>query len=336
MLILVIFPTYSSQIKLPSKLIRKYLCMCRHKMENSMYMPKNLGSNLSFYEKIRSYYFCFKEYIEFLSIYRKKYTNYLNVTSKVLQRRYPLTANLRSGGSITFGYDYDIYNHLYDLNCDTEKDIVYIDGFQFHGGRTSGNIVEVFIKNVYGFLDVKDKVVIDIGAGIGDSSIYLASRGAKQVVAVEPNRHMYELAKKNIDLNGFHDSIELIWAEITASHKACCEHTYPPLITLNDLVQRLAIDPDILKVDCEGCEYDVILSSCPEILAKFSHVQIEYHYGYKNLARKLEKCGFNIASSSPKYFRPLILNDTAMLVSDGNIKAPTRGMYIGRLYAQKV
>jgi hypothetical protein len=105
---------------------------------------------------------------------------------------------------------------------------------------------------------------------------------------------------------------------------------------LDDLVQRSAINPDVLKLDCEGCEYDVILSSCPEILAKFSHVQIEYHYGYKNLARKLEKCGFNIASSSPKYFRPLILNDTAMLVSDGNIKAPTRGMYIGRLYAQKV
>jgi FkbM family methyltransferase len=300
-----------------------------------MYMAKNLRSNVSLYEQMRSYYSCVKEYIEFFTLYRKKYKNYLNVTSKVLQRRYPLTAILRSGGSITFDYDYDIYNHLYDLNCDTEKDIVYIDRFQFHGGRTSGNIVEVFIKNVYGFLDVKDKVVIDIGAGIGDSSIYFASRGAKQVVAVEPNRHIYELAKKNIELNGFHDSIELIWAEIIASHKACYEQTYSPVITLNDLV-RLAIDPDILKVDCEGCEYDVILSSCPEILAKFSHVQIEYHYGYKNLARKLEKCGFNINSSSPKYFRPLILNDTTMLVSDGNIRAPTRGMYIGRLHAQKV
>jgi hypothetical protein len=300
-----------------------------------MYLPKNLRSNVSLYEQIRSYYFCIKEYIEFLSLYRKKYTNYLNITSKVLQRRYPLTAILRSGGSITFGYDYDIYNHLHDLNCDTQQDIVYIDGFQFHGGRTSGNIVEVFIKNVYSFLEVKDKVVIDIGAGIGDSSIYFASRGAKQVIAIEPNRHSYELAKKNIELNGFHDSVELIWAEITSSHKTCYENTYSPMITLDDLVQRLAIDADILKVDCEGCEYDVILSSCPEILAKFSYVQIEYHYGYKNLAKKLEGCGFNIASSSPKYFRPLILNDTTMLISDGNIKTPAGGMYIGWLYAQK-
>jgi hypothetical protein len=300
-----------------------------------MYMPKNLRSNVSLYEQIRSYYFCIKEYIEFLSLYRKKYTNYINVTRKVLQRRYPLTAILRGGGSITFGYDYDIYNHLHDLSCDTQQDIAHIDGFQFHGGRTSGNIVEVFIKNVYSFLEVKDKVVIDIGAGIGDSSIYFASRGAKRVVAVEPNRHSYDLAKKNIELNGFHDSVELIWAEITSSHKTCYGHTYSPVITLDDLVQRLAIDPDILKVDCEGCEYDVILSSCPEILAKFSYVQIEYHYGYKNLAKKLEGCGFNIASSSPKYFRPLILNDTTMLISDGNIKAPTGGMYIGWLYAQK-
>ena len=301
-----------------------------------MYIPKNLRSNVSLYEQVTSYYFFLKEYIEFLSLYRRKYTNYLDVTRKVLQRRYPLTAILRSGGSITFGHYHDVYNHLYDLNCDTQQDIVYIHGFQFHGGRTSGNIVEIFIKNVYSFLDVKDKVVIDIGASIGDSSIYFASRGAKQVVAVEPNRHSYELAKKNIELNSFHDTIELIWAEITASHKACHKHTYSPVITLDDLVQRLAIDPDVLKVDCEGCEYDAILSSLPEILAKFSYVQIEYHHGYKNLAKKLKKCGFNIALSSPKYFRPLNLNDTTMLISDGNIKAPTGGMYIGWLYAQKV
>jgi FkbM family methyltransferase len=88
--------------------------------------------------------------------------------------------------------------------------------------------VEVFIKNVYSFLDVGDKIVIDVGAGIGDSSIYFASRGAKRVIAIEPNRHSYELAKKNIEVNGFHDSVELIWAALAASQKTCYEHTYPP------------------------------------------------------------------------------------------------------------
>ena len=30
-------------------------------------------------------------------------------------------------------------------------------------------------------------------------------------------------------------------------------------------------------------------------LAKFSHIHIEYHYGYKNLIQRLEKCGFKVS-----------------------------------------
>jgi hypothetical protein len=65
-------------------------------------------------------------------------------------------------------------------------------------------------------------------------------------------------------------------------------------------------------------------------------MQIEYHYGYKNLAEKLRKCSFNIASSSPRYFRPFNLNNTTTIISYENTKTPTKGLYMGWLYAQKV
>jgi hypothetical protein len=52
-------------------------------------------------------------------------------------------------------------------------------------------------------------------------------------------------------------------------------------------------------MDCEGCEYDVIFSSSKETLKRFSHIQIEYHYGYKNLKEKLEKCGFSVKVTRP-------------------------------------
>jgi len=50
----------------------------------------------------------------------------------------------------------------------------------------------------------------------------------------------------------------------------------------------------ILKMDCEGCEYDII-SASDDVLRRFSHIYLEYHYGYENLKERLEKCGFNVS-----------------------------------------
>ena len=42
-------------------------------------------------------------------------------------------------------------------------------------------------------------------------------------------------------------------------------------------------------MDCEGCEYDDIILHAPsEVLNRLNHIQIEYHYGYRNLKDKLE------------------------------------------------
>lgn len=69
-------------------------------------------------------------------------------------------------------------------------------------------------------IDVKDRVVVDIGADWGSSSLYFLARGARKVIAfdrVEP-----KLQLKGIEWHG-------LW-----------NGSYVP--------------GDILKVDCEGCE----------------------------------------------------------------------------------
>lgn len=63
-------------------------------------------------------------------------------------------------------------------------------------------ISEIFFQNEYRHLKCKDKVVLDIGASIGDSAIYFALKEAKRVVAFEPFPYAYEIAKKNIIQNG--------------------------------------------------------------------------------------------------------------------------------------
>ena len=75
------------------------------------------------------------------------------------------------------------------------------------------------------------------------------------------------------------------------------------LKTLEKILQEYNFEPTILKLDCEGCEYDVILESDKSILQNFSHIQIEYHYGYENLKNKLISCGFNVKVTKPNFIR---------------------------------
>ena len=56
-----------------------------------------------------------------------------------------------------------------------------------------------------------------------------------------------------------------------------------------------------MKIDCEGCEYGVLLKANDLDLRKFEQIKIEYNYGYLNLKEKLEDAGFKVSKTSPRY-----------------------------------
>ena len=64
----------------------------------------------------------------------------------------------------------------------------------------------VFFDEEYGYLDVKDKDVIDIGMNIGDSTIYFSLRGAKRIIGVEPYPYSFSFAEKNVRLNNIRNA----------------------------------------------------------------------------------------------------------------------------------
>ncbi|MGC8726264.1 MAG: FkbM family methyltransferase [Thermoplasmata archaeon] len=170
------------------------------------------------------------------------------------------------------------------------------------------------IRNIVN--DIKDEIVIDIGANIADTSIYFALRGAKKVIALEPSPYSYKFAHLNITANNLQDIIELLNAGYGIDKKiyvdekietgTCTsyisnETVYGKQIdvySLNTLVNRYNINSAVLKMDCEGCEYS-LLTENDDILKTFKKIQIEYHYGYKNLKEKLERCGFKVEYTKP-------------------------------------
>ena len=62
------------------------------------------------------------------------------------------------------------------------------------------------------------------------------------------------------------------------------------LLTLQKIFEDYNLPNDaVLKMDCEGCEYDSILKTSRDVLRKFANIQLEYHYGFRNLSEKLKR-----------------------------------------------
>ena len=203
--------------------------------------------------------------------------------------------------------------------------------------NTIGLVQEQFIEQEYKWLDVVDKAVVDIGANIGDTAIYFSAKGAKHVYAFEPYPYSYNLAVKNIAENDFKNSITLfnigVGPEISEIRIKADYKNYGgtdlknfnagqkiAITTLEDVVKQYKINNAILKIDCEGCEYGIILNAKKETLQKFDQIMIEYHYGYKNLIKKLKEAGFKVKVTIPRF--------------NFNSEAENHNMIVGMIYAR--
>jgi len=90
---------------------------------------------------------------------------------------------------------------------------------------------------------------------------------------------------------------------------------------LDEIVKRFNLRHAALKVDCEGCEYDLILNASDKTLHAFDQIIMEYHYGYRNLVKRLRQAGFIVKYSLPDYLY--------------NIEAEDRNTYLGLIYCDK-
>ena len=198
------------------------------------------------------------------------------------------------------------------------------------------DVIEVFLEEGYKFLDVENENVIDIGTNIGDSTIYFAVNNAKRVLGLEPYPHSYSMALKNLEQNDIgkekvillnagygEDGLIKVKTNVTNTHgtnlKSSNEGTEIRTISLKTLLKEYDYESPVLKMDCEGCEYN-LLKEDNDTLKKFKRMQIEYHYGYEKLKEKLENCGFDVTFTKP--------------VQIYNKDASNPNMVIGQIYAK--
>jgi FkbM family methyltransferase len=168
-------------------------------------------------------------------------------------------------------------------------------------------ILGIFDCGEYNSLSVKDRIVVDVGAFVGDSAIYFALKGARKVIAIEPHPEAYEEMLENIRLNKLEDVIVPINAGLASRHgririesvdieRTAITYHRPSkcngevmALCLSELISKYNIDSNAaLKLDCQGCEYDIILNDYARIKL-FDEILLEYHANVGGKPSKLLK-----------------------------------------------
>ena len=177
---------------------------------------------------------------------------------------------------------------------------------------------ELFLENSYHVEtnEVRGKQVIDIGGNLGMFSLLCVERGASRVICVEAQPVIYNLglmnnvkqypmitplnyAASDVDGKQVHILNEHVGSKVGGDIGELVE-----TITLKTLMtqQNILGDDLVLKLDCEGSEFNVLLESDVTTLRKFSVIYMELHGNVnpdpayadvKIVENKLVDCGFS-------------------------------------------
>lgn len=149
-----------------------------------------------------------------------------------------------------------------------------------------------------GFEIENDHHVIDIGAHIGAFTVYAAKRATKGAVyAYEPHPENFAILQENIHLNGLSnvhayqvgvldarkDSELYVDGSNNAGHSLY--NQAETALTIQCVSLASVFDDnnlefcDLLKIDCEGAEYDILFALPATYFNRIGAIAMEYHDG---------------------------------------------------------
>lgn len=197
--------------------------------------------------------------------------------------------------------------------------------FRVRGTMDIWSIKETFLDRFYeryGFTIQPHWKVMDIGAGIGEYTLYAAvAQPGVRVFSFEPYPQSFGLMQENLRLNtitnarvyeqavaGASGELVLDLAEgepvKIQSHQKDAVATGKGLsVRASSLADTLAMlemeSCDLLKLDCEGAEYPILFNTPQPVLGRVERIVMEYHdhvlqYNHHDLTHFLSERGFQV------------------------------------------
>jgi len=194
---------------------------------------------------------------------------------------------------------------------------------------------EIFMADVYEIADLvqqlpENPIVVDIGANAGFFDFILLSKVPDAVVfAFEPmpanvqrlsktidkntrlkkNIHLHQMAvtgKEQEFLDIFMedtDENQVVASVFAGFNKSNTKGICVPCISLTRIFSNNNLEKiDLLKMDCEGSEYDIIYNTSPELIKKITRMVVEVHdmdeqqNNIHFFTAYLQKLGFTVTS----------------------------------------
>lgn len=188
-------------------------------------------------------------------------------------------------------------------SCHIEADCkrIELDGYTFFSpleSKVEGDFLrEIFLEDVYRMKgrSLAGKVAVDFGAFFGDSSIPMAKMGAT-VYAFEPSVSRCELLRRNLAANGVSDAVHFFNAGL--STRAYKETAHGEELVFVDgvpfVIAHVPRSIDLLKMDCEGCEYPMFEDERFLDHLAPAEIVMEYHQGAEPLVEILKRRAYTL------------------------------------------
>lgn len=204
--------------------------------------------------------------------------------------------------ALMFQRPWSVLYHYFTKTVPTNKMVELRSGLKIFLSDHPDDIITVFlifIREDYGKVS-PGSIIIDIGANIGVFSLYAIHSGAKKVYAYEPNTQTYHCLLKNISANKLDNVIISNQLAVSSVSNGIIKFPVQPsahntiitdeesnedfeivhTTTLEDIIASNNIDQiHLLKVDCEGSEYDILLNTDGRTWDNIKGIKMEYHCG---------------------------------------------------------
>lgn len=151
---------------------------------------------------------------------------------------------------------------------------------------------EIFVQGGYMATeeDIKGKVYVDIGANVGMTALKAISLGAKKVLAFEPElsnlNTLLDVTKNLENVFVYHKAVYNSEDYIQVTNEGMLSNMFQvkesdervPALSLGEVTRLIQSNEHaVMKIDCEGGEYDILYNTEPENIQRFDMLYLEIH-----------------------------------------------------------